>query len=249
MTPVDRPRAVFAVAHPDDETIFFGGTIADLARRGWAVTVACATSDFGDARRSSVRAAELAEACRRLGARPIQLGFADRPGPLDAGALAAALAGAFPAAPDAIYTHGPLGEYGHPHHTSVCRAAHRAFAAVRALAGPFDPVEVLTLDPVQLAAKRDAAAAYPSQPFAVAWCSAVERFACLDPDDVELLADLTLGPRPLPREARPRALVHRCLAAFAPDAAPGAELARIPPELWRPVHAARAALLGALLAA
>lgn len=248
MTPVDRPRAVFAVAHPDDETIFFGGTIAQLAQRGWTVTVACATSDFGDPRRSAVRAAELVAACRRLGARSLQLGFADRPGPLDGGALAAALAGAFPEAPDAIYTHGPLGEYGHPHHTSVCRAAHRAFPGVRVLAGPFDPVDELVLDADQLALKRGAAACHASQPFAVAWCSTVERFACLDPEDVELLADLTLGPRCLPRAAGPRALVGRCLAAFAPDAPPCAELAAIPGELWRPVHAARAALLGALLA-
>jgi hypothetical protein len=38
--------------------------------------------------------------------------------------------------PKEIYTHGPLGEYGHPHHQDVCLAAHRAFGGQTKIFSP-----------------------------------------------------------------------------------------------------------------
>ena len=146
-----RPRALVLVAHPDDETLFFGGLIA--SSRDVEFHVVCAT-DGGHDGRAAARRAEFPAACGRLGAASARmLGFADAPGRrLDVDALTGAFAalGAF----DAVYTHGALGDYGHPHHQDVSRAAHRAFGEdVWSVATNVAPARVVALDEVAYATK------------------------------------------------------------------------------------------------
>ena len=70
---------VFFHAHPDDEAIFSGGTIARLAAAGHRVVVVMATSGGlgleagGNELLATVRGRELAEACRILGVAEVVL--------------------------------------------------------------------------------------------------------------------------------------------------------------------------------
>jgi len=86
-TASDRATIVFFHAHPDDEAIFSGGTIARLARDGHRVVVVMATSGGlgradgapgSGADVAALRERELADACSLLGvARVVLLHYAD----------------------------------------------------------------------------------------------------------------------------------------------------------------------------
>ncbi|MEK6554244.1 MAG: PIG-L family deacetylase [Bdellovibrionota bacterium] len=107
---------VVICAHPDDETIFFGGLIQKYKTHPWLV--ACATDGNADGM-GAKRAEDFKKACRQLGvAETVMFGFPDVFNQrLNIEALQekiAELPEAF-----AIYTHGPVGEYGHPHHQDV----------------------------------------------------------------------------------------------------------------------------------
>jgi len=133
--------AIFA--HPDDETVFLGGTLAYLAAEGAQVHYLCATrgegGEMGDppvcerAELGQVREKELACAVRALGGQSLFfLGFEDP--------LVGPEGELFPFSdrledvvrqlkghldriqPDVILTHGPEGEYGHPAHVQVHQA-------------------------------------------------------------------------------------------------------------------------------
>jgi len=131
-------------AHPDDETMLTGGTLALLARRGAQVHYLCATRGEGGevgeppvctiAALGDTREQELVCAVGKLGGRSLTfLQYIDpRVGPGDA--LYAftedltALAGQVAATVrqfeiDAILTHGSNGEYGHPAHILCHQAA------------------------------------------------------------------------------------------------------------------------------
>ncbi|HUF38596.1 MAG TPA: PIG-L deacetylase family protein [Anaerolineales bacterium] len=131
-------------AHPDDETILTGGTLALLAKHGAQVHYLCATrgegGEVGDPpvcaaeELGAVREAELVCAVGKLGGRSLTfLGYEDpRVGPDEA--LYAftddltGLAGQVAATVrqfdiDAILTHGSNGEYGHPAHVLCHQAA------------------------------------------------------------------------------------------------------------------------------
>jgi N-acetyl-1-D-myo-inositol-2-amino-2-deoxy-alpha-D-glucopyranoside deacetylase len=125
-----RTRRVVAVfAHPDDETILAGGTLAACAAKGVETALVCATRGElgpggGPGRIGARREAELRAACRELGVESVSvLGFSD--GTLaDAGAeLEEALTRALVALrPDAVVTFGPEGLYWHPDHLAVHEA-------------------------------------------------------------------------------------------------------------------------------
>lgn len=109
------------VAHPDDETIFFGGLLQKL-RRGRPWVVVCSTSD-GDVDRKY----QFESACKLLGIKEFHWwAFSDRyEQRLPIADLAFKLRQL--GQPEEIFTHGIVGEYGHPHHQDVSFAVHTAF--------------------------------------------------------------------------------------------------------------------------
>jgi len=135
------------VAHPDDETVFVGGTLALLARRGAQVRLVCCTRGEGGeagepplcarAELGAVREAELRCAVRALGCASVDfLPFRDPDVGPDGELFAFAsspeevipwVQNIFdPARPDAVITHGSNGEYGHPGHLLAHRACLEA---------------------------------------------------------------------------------------------------------------------------
>lgn len=144
-------RILAFFAHPDDETLMAGGTLALLARAGHEVYVLSATRGEGGERGDpplcephelgAVRSRELACAVRALAARgPYFLGYSDPPVGPD-GALYPFAADDRAVArrlvpwlrhlrPHLLLTHGSRGEYGHPAHVQVYRAAGAAWRAL-----------------------------------------------------------------------------------------------------------------------
>ena len=139
-------------AHPDDEALLTGGTLARASRLGHRVVLvvatdgerglaATATSSLGLA---SVRTAELDRAARALGAaRVVRLGLPDsgwgtsepvRPGAFARMPLAAAAEGLSAVLLEeraaVLTTYDSAGGYGHPDHVAVHRVG--AFAAAHA---------------------------------------------------------------------------------------------------------------------
>jgi LmbE family N-acetylglucosaminyl deacetylase len=143
-------RILCVTAHPDDETVFAGGTLALLASLGLDVKVLCCTRGEGGeagepplcthAELGAVREAELRCATGALGCSSVDfLPFRD-PDVSPDGSLHA-FAGSpeevipsmvefFSAQkPDVLITHGSSGEYGHPAHLLTHRAALQAARA------------------------------------------------------------------------------------------------------------------------
>lgn len=133
-------------AHPDDETMFLGGTLAYLADRGAAIHYLSATrgegGEMGDpplCKRSElgqVRENELGCAVQALGGASLDfLGFRDPdvglegelyPFSTDLEVVVTKLREhILKVKPEVILTHGPGGEYGHPAHIQ----AHQALLA------------------------------------------------------------------------------------------------------------------------
>lgn len=112
------------VAHPDDEAIFLGGLILNNTSLPWKVI--CLTD--GNADGSGVaRKHDFEEACRDLGVVEFEMwGHPDVYGvrlPIDE------IQKSFEKVevPQAVFTHGPLGEYGHPHHQDTSLIVHKHF--------------------------------------------------------------------------------------------------------------------------
>ncbi len=134
-------------AHPDDETMFLGGTFAYLAEQGAEINFLCATrgegGEMGDppacAREDlgEVREEELRCAVKRLGGKSIRFFFYLDPEVGSEGEL-------YPFTdnmdglvknlqdeikriqPQVVITHGPGGEYGHPAHVQAHEGMMRA---------------------------------------------------------------------------------------------------------------------------
>lgn len=147
-------------AHPDDEVLLTGGTLARLAAEGHrtVVVVACcgglAPQSRGVLADPETRLAELRASAARLGVdRVVHLGFADsghgpllfpdppgqvrfaRADPDEAAAKLAALLREEGA--DLLLSYDPQGQYGHRDHVMV----HRVGARAAALAGPVRVLE------------------------------------------------------------------------------------------------------------
>jgi LmbE family N-acetylglucosaminyl deacetylase len=148
---VSATSVVLFHAHPDDEAIFTGGTIAHLADLGCRVTVVIATcGELGELHHGEAaaslgdhRADETRDACRLLGAARVEfLGYRDSglPGDpanhaLDAFARASLDEAAERLAavlreerPDALVVYDDGGIYGHPDHVQVHHVGMRAAA-------------------------------------------------------------------------------------------------------------------------
>lgn len=138
-------------AHPDDESLLAGGTLARYVAEGASAAVlTCTGGEAGDnwdptvdpARIPEVRRAELREACRRLGIGHVELLSYEDSGipargrprslaatPLDA--VAAAIREVLARhAPDIVITHDTTGGYGHPDHVRTCEATALAVGAL-----------------------------------------------------------------------------------------------------------------------
>jgi len=136
-------KAIIFTAHPDDETMFAGGTISMMTHAGVEVRIVCATrGEGGEAgepplctrdQLGNVRSDELRCAAEVLGCNGVDfLTFRDpdvQPdGTLGAFASSAeAVAEQFAeclrsASCDALFLHGTDGEYGHPGHVLANRA-------------------------------------------------------------------------------------------------------------------------------
>ncbi|HEV7662921.1 MAG TPA: PIG-L family deacetylase [Chloroflexota bacterium] len=149
-------RTLLAVhAHPDDETITMGGTLARYSAAGVRViVVTCTTGDLGDVRDASLladaagvgglRQRELEAAAQRLGvSRVVQLGYADSgmagwpnnraPGAFfgaDLGEAASRLVEVIQAErPQVLVAADETGGYGHPDHVKSHQVAVAAYGA------------------------------------------------------------------------------------------------------------------------
>lgn len=120
-----KKQNLIVVAHPDDETIFFGGLVQTYRRRPWKVI--CVTDGNADGV-GMQRRLDFLSACKKLGAKEAEMW--DFPDLYDARVDVARLQQRLKQEkPVEVFTHGILGEYGHPHHQDVCLAVHRAFSA------------------------------------------------------------------------------------------------------------------------
>ena len=143
---MDTLRLLCVLAHPDDESLGVGGTLATYAAEGVETYLVTATrgergrfNEHGDRPGPDVvgraREAELAAAARILGIREVvQLGYPD--GALDSVDTMAAqeviAAHLLRLRPQIVITFGPEGAYGHPDHIAISQVA--TAAAVRAAA-------------------------------------------------------------------------------------------------------------------
>ena len=109
-------HALLVVAHPDDEILWFGGTI--LSHRDMDWTVVCVTYDD-----RTGRGQDFMQVCRELGARGILLGLKDAPAALLDEEMLENKLGQLAAKGQwqVVFTHHANGEYGHPHHRQVNR--------------------------------------------------------------------------------------------------------------------------------
>lgn len=114
---------LFIVAHPDDETIFFAATILKRKRPTHVVLATDGNADgLGPERKL-----QFLKALKSLGVKSHS--FIELPDQfnqrLDLNKIVLHLKGL--PEPLNIFTHGPLGEYGHPHHQDVSWAVHKYF--------------------------------------------------------------------------------------------------------------------------
>jgi len=142
---VTEHRVLLAVyAHPDDEAVRAGGTLAMLACQGVRVHLVCAT--YGEAGRlgeppvcapeelGQLREQELRAACGALGIeRPTVLGYPDgNLASVDWRLIVDYLVGAMTAwGVTTVLTFGPDGISGHPDHVAIGRLATEAFIRAR----------------------------------------------------------------------------------------------------------------------
>ena len=128
-------RLLCVLAHPDDESLGFGGTLAKYAFEGVETYLVTATrgergrfgsgSEFpGFAAVGKLREAELLAAAKELGLREVRfLDYID--GELDqakpAEIIAKIVAEVRRVRPHIVLTFGPEGAYGHPDHIAICQ--------------------------------------------------------------------------------------------------------------------------------
>lgn len=135
-------RLLAVLAHPDDESLGFGGTLARYADEGAEVFLITATrGERGRAADGSrpgaevmgqIREQELRAAARELGIREVYfLGYLDaeldQVDPIEAiGRIAARIR---QIRPDVVLTFGPDGGYGHPDHIAISQLTTAAVTA------------------------------------------------------------------------------------------------------------------------
>jgi LmbE family N-acetylglucosaminyl deacetylase len=142
-----RRRLLAVLAHPDDESLGLGGTLAKYAAEGADVFLITATRGEGGRFRGhpcgderhpgplalgNIRAAELRAAAAELGVRELSLldyhdRYLDRVHPREAVGRIATHLRAF--RPEVVVTFGPDGAYGHPDHIAISQFTTAAIVA------------------------------------------------------------------------------------------------------------------------
>ncbi len=162
------PRLMAVLAHPDDECLGIGGTLAKYASEG--VDVFLLTATRGERGRyrglarddpqhpgvpalAKIREAELRAAASALGVREVSLleycdQDLDRADPPEA--IAAVVQHVRRIQPDVVVTFGPDGAYGHPDHIAISQFTT---AAVVAAADPAFPCDQLEAQPPHATSK------------------------------------------------------------------------------------------------
>lgn len=108
------------IAHPDDETIWMGGTILHEKENDWTILSLCRKTD-------SDRMPKFMEVCRLLNAKGIITDLDDEKlMPLDLEVIAKKIEDNLPKLYfDNVYTHGVNGEYGHIRHIELHKAVKK----------------------------------------------------------------------------------------------------------------------------
>lgn len=205
------------IAHPDDETILCGGTLALLARAGAEVHFLCATRGEGGemgepklcerADLGRVREQEMRCAVDALGGAGVEfLGYVDpaigeneelHPYTDDFDELTHRLRDYIQQLrPAAVITHGSNGEYGHPAHVLTHRAVFSALRPAGALQGALSENYVMETPQVLFPALYTFSPSFPEHP----------RPRLANADD---LADLVLDISPAFEQKVAAALCHR----------------------------------------
>jgi LmbE family N-acetylglucosaminyl deacetylase len=185
------------VAHPDDETIFYGGLLQAHRRYPWhVICVTDGNADGGGAQRKQ----DFLAACKLLKVAKAEMWdfqdiFAVR---LDLERLQKKL-GELPG-PHSVYTHSTLGEYGHPHHQDVAMAVHQHFkhpVQVWSVAYNSFPQKMFRLNKKAYQLKQKILSqTYLSQTVNFSRflpCSAVEGIHQLERKEVQAIYDFMLG--------------------------------------------------------
>jgi len=136
-----RPKLLGVYAHPDDETFCTGGTFAKYASMGYEIMVVSATPGqagqirSGDAATRAtlarVREAELRSACERLSVAHVECwdyqdGALEEVDRTELEDRIGRVVRSF--RPDAVFTFGDDGAYGHPDHIAISQATTAACA-------------------------------------------------------------------------------------------------------------------------
>jgi len=152
----DDLRLMAVLAHPDDESLGIGGTLARYAEEGVRTFLVTATRgergrngesrDSVPAQLGALRAAELWNACRVLGVSDLR--FLDYPDAaldrVDSTKATAKIAGHIRhVRPHVVVTFGPEGGYGHPDHIAISQLTTAAI--VEAASSGLDPHQVSKL--------------------------------------------------------------------------------------------------------
>lgn len=150
MTPMQTRRLMAMLAHPDDESLGVGGTLARYASDGTDVFLVTATRGDrgrfrghgrgdpqhpGPAALADIREAELRAAAAVLGVREVSvLDYGDQQlDRADVPEIVARLAREVTRVrPDVVITFGPDGAYGHPDHVAISQFATAAIVAAAA---------------------------------------------------------------------------------------------------------------------
>lgn len=236
-----RGTALFVVAHPDDEVVFFFGTIARLRAAGYDVRVACVTGIWDAVSETRVRQQEFWESCHHLGVEAAFLYLRDARGlRLQEDQLVTNVTGLSSSRrPSVVITHNPWGDYGHPHHMQVSAAVHSVFGnRVLCPSGPLRHRVRTLLDGVAYNAKTEHMRRfYASQSFALPWCSQTENLSRVEPTVAVTLARMLSGEEWSTSEPSYRLELRSILTALArcvgdPERHAEGELASIPCRKW-----------------
>lgn len=139
----NKRRLMCVLAHPDDESLGMGGTMARYAAQGIETYLVTATRGergwTGDEKQNPgmealgrIREAELRNAAKELGICEVDFldytdGDLDRADP--AGAIAKIVSHLRRVRPDVVITFDPNGAYGHPDHIAICQFTTAAILA------------------------------------------------------------------------------------------------------------------------